>query len=85
MPGTTPAVKAFVVPFLFDTGIRNGIAIPTILVIEVEGVELRGWQIDIHGNARDSFTIRFDPIDGTIDRDCDRRVVDDSKPQRQRL
>lgn len=46
------------IPFETPQGRRNGLTVPSSLVFEVEGLELRGWQVDVHGGVVDNFTIR---------------------------
>jgi acid phosphatase type 7 len=46
------------IPFPHEGGQRNGFAIPGSLVIEIEGSELRGWQVGIEGQVFDQFKIR---------------------------
>ena len=46
------------VPFPHEGGQRKGFAIPSSLIIEIEGAELRGWQVGIEGQVLDQFRIQ---------------------------
>ncbi len=46
------------IPFPHEGGHRKGIAIPGSLVLEVDGLVLRGWQVGTEGQVLDQFTIR---------------------------
>jgi hypothetical protein len=57
--GTRPHGKfahPAMVPFDTKEGQRRGFAIPGSLVLEVEGLEVRGWQVDVDGKVLDQFT-----------------------------
>jgi acid phosphatase type 7 len=45
------------IPFQTPAGEFRGLAVPGSLVIEIDGLTLRGWQVDVHGEILDQFTI----------------------------
>lgn len=45
------------VPFDTPDGKRGGIAVPGSTVIEVDGLTLRGWHVDVSGKVLDQFTL----------------------------
>jgi hypothetical protein len=57
--GTRPAGRfahPAMVPFEANKG-KRGLAVPSSLVIEIEGRTLRGWQVDTRGEVLDAFTL----------------------------
>jgi len=59
--GTRPQGKfahPALVPFQTPQGERRGLAIPSSLVIELDGLTLRGWQVDVAGQVLDQFTLQ---------------------------
>lgn len=45
------------IPFESPEGKRGGLAVPGSTVIEIDGLTLRGWQVDVSGKVLDQFTL----------------------------
>ena len=50
------------IPFKTPQGLRRGLTVPGSLVIEIDGLVLRGWQVGVDGQVLDHFVLEHEHL-----------------------